>query len=448
MKLKNSVDGKMFEVGDETNWYICGPTIHAEPHIGHARTYIVYDSIIKYLRAAGKKVNHRVNITDVDDKIINKVASLPGNIHQNWSDFVIEKLAIFLSTMTQLNIELPENMTCVSAYIHKMIDYMEVLVKKGFAYESNGSVYFDTVAYENVYGKFHVSDTYTSQESNTHVNEKKDPRDFALWKKQSPEDLSYKSPYGYGRPGWHLECSTLLEDLFNSSVDVHGGGIDLKFPHHHNELCQSTAYTGNPNCIKNFVHTGYVTYNKEKMSQSVGNTVTIKDCLQKYTPSQLRLYFLLHDYASEIDYSEESLQYAVYVEKKLYRAYKFSKPTEGENKYDRLIADAFDNNFDTKTAIKYLIEYVTTETEYDYNFLKKWSGILGLTYTRVKPKVETCIDAIADIREKIRNLAGTQPDLEVKKSLFGLADYIRDKKLKDLKVTLEDNNNSQPWLFE
>jgi cysteinyl-tRNA synthetase len=494
MKLKNSIDNSDFDLDklEEIKMYICGPTIYNDSHIGHARTYIIYDTMIKYLRSKGKKVIHAMNITDVDDKIINKVHKIfketyntsevkhEDQLFDIFYEFIQEQEARFFEDMEILNVSKPDKIARVTDYIKDMISYIDSLIQKGFAYESNGSVYFDTQAYSKKY-PFVLSNANDSDISvKTEYNsEKRNIKDFALWKKQFRNDISWQSKWGYGRLGWHLECSVMMHHMLGETVDVHGGGIDLKFPHHHNEYCQTTAYLDNPDWIKCFTHTGHLLVvnpqssdlseqghlhiNKEKMSQSLGNFITIKDFLKSYTPAQIRILFLLSNYDRNMDLEPDSMNYALSVEKRLFTAFKNLESEMNKNDivqtfddYDERITYHFDNNFDTPSVFKEILKFIDEAYKSNkkelylsyYMFLKKWFDILGIEYSiSTSEKIDDFVETIIEIRNQIRDIALLEANKEIKIKLFKLADSIRDEKLKSLGVKLEDGSTANKWYF-
>jgi cysteinyl-tRNA synthetase len=251
--------------------------------------------------------------------------------------------------------------------------------------------------------------------------------------------------------------------MLGENVDIHGGGIDLKFPHHHNEYLQSTAFFDNPQWIKCFTHTGHLHINKEKMSQSLGNFITIKDFLKSYTPAQIRILFLLSNYDKNMDLKPDSMNYALSIEKRLFTAFKNLESEMNKNdsvqtfdEYDKRIKNHFDNNFDTPNVFRELLKFIDEAYKTNskdlylsyYMFLKKWLDILGIEYSiSTTEKVDEFVEAIIEIRNQIRDIALTEGNKETKIKLFKLADSIRDDKLKSLGIKLEDGSTANKWYY-
>ena len=388
MKVYNSLSKSIDDFNPSSNlvtWYTCGPTVYDMSHIGHARTFITFDVIRRILEHYGYTVFYAMNITDIDDKIIKKVSQLPNLTPENYSskymEFVREMENSFWKDMDDLNVLRPIVVTHVTDYISKIVKYIEVLENEGYAYHSNGSVYFDINYYiskgHNIEPLKHILDHDTDgnpNSANTFKNEKKDPRDFALWKKIKPNELGFDTDrWGNGRPGWHIECSVMATDIFGDSMDIHSGGIDLMYPHHQCEIQQATAYLHckgnvtkesaiNPtnesdtstkksdtstkksdtstkksdtstkksdsptkksdtpkdsaNWVKYFLHSGHLYINNEKMAKSANNFITIQDYLQNIGSSQdMRMLFLMHKWYKTLDYSMDTIDEAKRINK-------------------------------------------------------------------------------------------------------------------------------------
>ena len=309
MKLYNTLTRKKEEFkplhGKEVGIYTCGPTVYDLSHVGHARTYISFDILVRYLKFLGYKVNYVVNVTDVDDKIINRAKKEKIDAKK----FTDEMTKQFFTDFTNLGIQKPNLMPKVTENMPLIIKFIEKLVEKGFAYESDGDIYFAVRKFKD-YGKL-SGNNIEELESGARVEpgeKKNDPLDFALWKKaKEGETIAFKSPWGEGRPGWHIECSALSGKYVGDTLDIHGGGNDLVFPHHEDEIAQSEAANGKK--FANFwIHTGLVTVNDKKMSKSLGNFITIRDILKKYEPAVLRMHVLESHYRSPIDFNENGLE--------------------------------------------------------------------------------------------------------------------------------------------
>ncbi|CEG47812.1 cysteine-trna ligase [Plasmopara halstedii] len=347
--------------GKRVLWYMCGPTVYDQTHLGHGRTYTCFDYVRRILEDYfGLEVELVMNITDVDDKIILRAAETgwikanPGKnlpldkdekakLVMNWAaqqpteDNMRRMRELskfweksFLDDMAALNIKTPTVVTRVSEYVPEIVEFVEGIMKNGFAYESNGSVYFDTVAFGRsggkAYGKLLPENVGQSEllaegegALSAGQSDKRNGNDFALWKKSKSGEPFWSSPWGEGRPGWHIECSAMASDtvkhLAGGKIDVHSGGIDLRFPHHDNEIAQSEAYFDFSQWVNYFVHTGHLNIEGLKMSKSLKNFVKIQEALMDNTPRQLRFLFLLHKYNVPMDYNDNSMDEAVGVDR-------------------------------------------------------------------------------------------------------------------------------------
>ena len=309
LKLTNSLSGKkeLFKPINQKSisMYACGPTVYDNPHVGNARTLIVFDILFRVLKMIyGNNVKYIRNITDVDDKIID--ISKKKNLS-------IEKLTskvteIFNKDCEALNCLKPTLEPKATSHIKEMIEMTSSLIKKKFAYENKGHVYFSVSTFKN-YGKL-SNKNLDELKTGTRVevsNLKKNPMDFVLWKPSEKTDPGWESPWGRGRPGWHLECSVMSEKYLGKSFDIHGGGLDLIFPHHENEIAQSCCNNSTENFANYWVHNGFVTMNKEKMSKSLGNIITISDAVKKYSGQVVRLALLSAHYSQPLDWNDELL---------------------------------------------------------------------------------------------------------------------------------------------
>jgi cysteinyl-tRNA synthetase len=283
--------------------YACGVTVYDLCHIGHARSAIVFDTICRYLRYRGDEVTYVRNFTDIDDKII-KRANEEGVDYKTIAEKYIGEFNI---DMGGLNLEKPSVEPRATDHIPEMIQLISTLMEKGVAYRSGGDVFFSVSKFKD-YGKLSKRNIEEMQAgARVEIDEKKEnPLDFALWKASKPGEPFWKSPWGDGRPGWHIECSVMSQKYLGETLDLHGGGKDLVFPHHENEIAQSEAATGKP-FVRYWVHNGFVNVNKEKMSKSLGNFLTIKEILKDWHPEVIRLFFLSSHYRSPVDYSADSL---------------------------------------------------------------------------------------------------------------------------------------------
>ena len=295
--------------------YVCGPTVYGLSHLGHAKTYVSFDVILRYLRYCNYKVLYVQNITDVghltddadegEDKIVKQAKKDKLHPMQVVEMYTRE----YFADMDALNILRPDISPRATGHIPEQIEMVQQLIEKGFAYEVNGSVYFD-VSKDKEYGKL-SGRTLEEAESGTRVNvksEKRNPADFALWKKAEPNHImQWNSPWGKGFPGWHLECSAMSMKYLGETFDIHGGGMDNQFPHHECEIAQSECATQKP-FVKYWLHNNLVTVNGKKMGKSLGNFITLKDIFKKYDPLVIRFFILQSHYRSTLDFSEQALE--------------------------------------------------------------------------------------------------------------------------------------------
>ena len=311
IKVYNTLSGKkeIFEPVEpnRVRMYVCGPTVYDSSHIGHARSVVVFDVIARYLKIKEFELIYVRNFTDIDDKIINRAKEL-GVTTQEISEKYIRE---FHMDMKALNVELPTIEPKATEHIKEIIKLVEVLIKKGSAYQVDGDVYFSVESFKD-YGKLSgrkIEDMMAGARIKID-NRKRSPFDFALWKSSKPDEPFWDSPWGKGRPGWHIECSAMSMKYFGSTFDIHGGGKDLIFPHHENEIAQSEA-ASEKLFVKYWIHNGFVNINHEKMSKSLGNFLMIKDIIKTYHPEAIRLFLLSKHYRSPIDFTDKALNEAV-----------------------------------------------------------------------------------------------------------------------------------------
>lgn len=286
--------------------YVCGPTVYDLSHLGHARTYIVFDIIRRYLEYRGYKVNLVINITDIDDKIIRRAKEL-GISPRELAEKMTEE---FFKDIKALKIKPATHYPKATETIPEIIEMIKTLIEKGYAYEVDGDVFFSVEKFKD-YGKLSGNrEEALKKGARVEVNpKKKNPADFALWKKAKPGEPAWQSPWGPGRPGWHIECSAMNLKLLGKTIDIHGGGCDLIFPHHENEIAQSEA-ANNAQFVRYWLHTGMVQLEGEKMAKSTGKLRYVRDLLKKYSPEAIRLFLLRTNYRSPIDFTDENLKQA------------------------------------------------------------------------------------------------------------------------------------------
>lgn len=466
LKVYNTLSGQKEDfvpVNDDiVNIYVCGPTVYDYSHIGHARSVVVFDTVVRYLRSTGYNVNYVRNFTDVDDKIIKK-ANETGMTSSEVSEKFIHE---FTKDMEALNSLKPDYEPKATEHINEIIDLVQNLIEKGYAYEVDGDVYFRVEKFKN-YGKL-SGRTLEDMKAGARIDiddRKESPFDFALWKSAKPDEPFWESPFGKGRPGWHIECSAMSSKYLGQSFDIHGGGKDLIFPHHENEIAQSEAAHGT-NFAKYWMHNGFVRIDHEKMSKSLNNFLTIKDTLKQWHPEVVRFFLLSNHYRSPIDFTDESLKEA---EASLDRIYSFFERTEQFDS-DKIESDsssklwddfkeAMDDDFNTAKGIGVIFEAVREANklldsgENPEKALKikkdivKMGGSLGIfltdssDYFKGKPSKSN-----HDLNpEEIDKLVQARTDARKEKN-FQKADEIRDQ-LADMGVVLEDRPDGTFWKF-
>ena len=342
----------------EVSLYVCGNTVYDYCHMGHARTHVAFDVIVRHFKVRNFKVNYIRNITDIDDKIINRA----NENNEAFNLLTKRMIKAQNEDYKALNLLPPNGEPKASDNIAEIISLVESLIDKDYAYVgSNGDVFFQVEKFKP-YGKLSKKDL-NGQISGARVDivkEKKAPLDFVLWKKAKSDEPSWPSPWGEGRPGWHIECSAMSMASLGESFDIHGGGFDLQFPHHENEIAQSEAATGKP-FANYWMHVGFLQINEEKMSKSLGNFFTIKDVLKRYSPEVVRFFLVSSHYRSQLNFSDETLNNAKAALTRLYQSLELSKineDTEIDTKSPWLekFNNAMDDDFNTPKALAVLFE--------------------------------------------------------------------------------------------
>ena len=477
MKIYNSLTRKKEEFipieKDNVKMYACGITVYDDSHIGHARASITYDMICCYLRFLGYKVKYVRNYTDVDDKIIARANAL----NMNALDYSEDRIRAAEEVFAKLGADFPDIKCKASENIDNIIDFVSKLIEKGYAYPTEkGDVYYSVKKFKD-YGK--LSNINTDDLLNgvrKDVEEgKQDPLDFAVWKAAKPGEISWKSPWGEGRPGWHIECSCMVLHNLGETIDIHGGGKDLIFPHHENEIAQSEALTGKP--LANYwIHNGLIKINGQKMSKSLGNSLTIKEALALYNPEVVRYAIVSKSYSSDIDLGESEFALA---EKHLYYFYntmnaidKFLAQNTEMKEVANEVADgieakfreAMDDDFNTPVAVAELFadfKYVNNllkdnkvpadEKAYILNKIKseivKLYNIMGLFKEDVQGLIDDLKNKyinklgldVAEIERKIEERATAKLEKN-----YELADRLRNE-LDQNGIILNDSKDGTNW---
>ena len=371
LRVYNTLSGKKEEfqplVPGKVGMYVCGVTVYDYCHIGHARANIVFDIVYRYLQYSNYDVTYVRNYTDVDDKIINRANQQGISSKQLAEEFI----QAFDEDMEALGLRKPTHEPKATEYIDRIIVLAKQLIEKGMAYESAGDVYYSVEEFPT-YLKLSKRNMEEMQAGARIApgEQKRNPMDFALWKAAKPGEPSWESPWGPGRPGWHIECSAMSSTLLGETFDIHGGGRDLIFPHHENEIAQSEGVSGKP-FVKYWLHNGFVNINQEKMSKSLGNFFTIRDILKSYNPEVVRFFILTAHYRSPVDFSDQNLKEAQAGLSRFYEALQLAaEAVEGVPESDVAAQEgveleaqfraAMDDDFNTAQAIGHLFEGVRT----------------------------------------------------------------------------------------
>ena len=473
LRVFNTLDRKkeLFEPLEpgRVRMYVCGPTVYDACHIGHARSVVVFDVIARYLKAKGFDVTYVRNFTDVDDKIINKANELGVDSKAVAEKYIME----FYEDMDALNVERATIEPKATEHINQIIQFVEKLIQKGFAYRINGDVYYSVEKFKE-YGKL-SGRRLEDMEAGARVDideRKQNPFDFVLWKSAKPGEPAWESPWGMGRPGWHIECSAMSNEYLGETFDIHGGGRDLCFPHHENEIAQSESVSGKL-FVKYWVHNGFVNINQEKMSKSLGNFLMIKDVLKTYHPEVVRLFLLSNHYRSPIDFTDKALDEAkigldkIYallerIEKKI--GLKPDQNTESGDSWQRF-CEAMDDDFNSARGIGILFDTVRSKNRFlDQNKLSgetkkniqsnhsdilRIGNVLGLLMEQPKvyfEKKQTQVLEQKSIDPDVIDKMIKERDEARKAKNWQNADQIRNK-LTDMNIILEDRAEGTIWKF-
>ncbi|REK67604.1 MAG: cysteine--tRNA ligase [Brevibacillus sp.] len=439
--------------------YVCGPTVYNYIHIGNARPAIVFDTLRRYLQYRGYQVTFVQNITDVDDKLI-RVANEEGTTVKEVAD---RYMAAYNEDLRALNVLPPDIQPRVMQTIPEIIRFIEGLIEKGYAYESEGDVYFRTGRFSE-YGKLsHQPLDDLQAGARVEVNEKKEnPLDFALWKAAKPGEISWESPWGQGRPGWHIECSAMALKFLGEQIDIHAGGSDLVFPHHENEIAQSECYTGKV-FARYWLHNGMLNINNEKMSKSLGNFLLARELIERYGGQLIRFFMLLGHYRNPINFSDDLLEQAANGLDRIKTAYanllhrletaRPEEPNDQAEEQARIISNLrerfiteMDDDLNTANAITVLFDVVKEANLYMRNqnvgqqeiaayrdLLLELTGVLGLKLEQEQELLDSEVEALIAERTEAR-----------KSRNFARADEIRDL-LAAKGIILEDTPQGVRW---
>ena len=422
--------------------YACGPTVYDDPHVGNARTLVVFDVLFRVLKLLyNSKVTYVRNITDVDDKIIEASQSKKKDINE----ITNEVIKTFHENCKNLNCLKPTVEPKATEHIKEMIEMTTSLVKKGFAYENRGHVYFEVSAFKN-YGKLSNKNLDELKAgSRIEISDlKKNPMDFVLWKPSKEKDPGWESPWGRGRPGWHLECSAMSEKYLGKNLDIHGGGLDLIFPHHENEIAQSCCNNNTKNFANYWVHNGFVTINKEKMSKSLGNIISITHAVKKYSGQVVRLALLSAHYSQPLDWNDKLLEDQRATIEKWYQLYEENSDEISLKEINVLLDD-----LNTPGFISKIHEFYRNANKGDkkskklFNSACKLIGLFDLT----KNEWEELKKTNKNISENFIEKKIEERLIAKQKGDFKLADKIRDE-LINKGVIIEDQKGKTTWRFK
>lgn len=468
LKLYNTKSGQLETFSplsaERVTLYACGPTVYDNAHVGHARATVAFDILVRHLKASGYNVDYARNYTDVDDKIIKRAAEKG----QDWRELAQIYIDSFSQDMAAIGCLEPTHTPRATEYINEMIDDIQQIIDRGLAYALDGDVYFDVKAYSD-YGKL-SGRVMDDQEAGARVavdDRKKSPADFALWKAAKPGEPSWPSPWGEGRPGWHIECSTMSFRLLGAEFDIHGGGQDLIFPHHENELAQSGAL--DRPMARIWMHNGFVRLNNEKMSKSLGNFFTVKTVLEKFDREVLRFLLVSKHYRGPLDFSDESLKEAEKALERIYRALASAEELMGDcemvafkmnlvEEYRTKFNEAMDDDLNTAKAMGVVFDLVRAlnravdaadmeKTAAYFSGLKIMGEELGLWLREPKEFFEAISAHQGDklSPEEIEKLIAARAQARADKN-WAEADRVR-LELQEKGVVLEDKAGATTWKY-
>lgn len=462
MKVYNTLTRKKEELvpitPGEIKMYVCGPTVYNYIHIGNARPLCIFDILRRYLEYRGYKVTFVQNFTDIDDKIIRRA----NEEHVDFSEISERYIKEFWTDADGLNVRHATVNPKATENIDAIIHIISTLIEKGYAYEAQGDVYFSTEKFKD-YGKLsHQPLEDLEAGARIMVGEvKREPMDFAVWKAAKPGEPAWDSPWGKGRPGWHIECSAMNWRYLGDTIDIHCGGQDLIFPHHENEIAQSECFTGKP-FAHYWMHNGYINVDNVKMSKSLGNFFTVRDVAEKYGYEPIRYLLISAQYRSPINYSTDIIEQCISALNRLYTCrdsldFELKNASDAEHDGDRAIIDGFgkyreqfidamDDDLNTADAIASIFELVRdintnvvgktpskALVEGAISVFDELTGVLGLVYNRKTETLDSDIEALIEARTNAR-----------KEKNWAEADRIRDQ-LKEMGIVLEDTAQGVKW---
>ena len=452
MRLYNSLTRIKEDLGPvdrEVGLYVCGVTVYDRPHIGHALSTTVFEVLHRYLEYRGFKVKRVQNFTDVDDKIIaraNREGVAPSEVAEKYT-------AAFFDELDGLNVRRADLYPKATEHIPEIIDMISTLVDTGAAYESHGSVYF-SVSADDDYGKLtrrSVEQMLEGTRAEVGIG-KRAPADFALWKAARPDEPSWDSPWGAGRPGWHIECSAMARKHLGDSIDIHGGGLDLIFPHHENELAQSETATGVEPFARIWMHNGLLQLSDEKMSKSIGNIIFVGDALKRFSPDTLRLWMLSSHYRTPLRYEERAIDEKERAIRRLRSAIEAESSGSNESldptQYGVRLIQVMDDDLNTPQAVAVLFDLGRDifrardsgkRIDDAQSKLKELSGVLGLALEDVPDKVD---GQLSD--EEVERLVMMRSELR-KARRYADADAARAR-LEENGIAVADGPNGTTWV--
>lgn len=457
MKIFNKLSDTFEDIGstedNRIRIYVCGVTVYDDCHIGHARTIVIFDVLRRYLRYKGKQLVYVQNFTDVDDKIINRAKSDGTSVEEISSRYTMS----YFDDFSKLNVLKADFYPKATDHINEIIDAIKILSEKNYTYVTLNGIYFRVRSFPS-YGKLSKK-RVDELEEGTRIeidNLKEDPLDFALWKFSS-DVPNWESPWGKGRPGWHIECSVMVSKFLGKEIEIHGGGTDLIFPHHENEIAQSEIFTGKK-LAKIWMHVGMITINSEKMSKSLRNMVVLKTALKKWGSNVLRIYLISSQYSKPMDYNDEILQESMQkwrqIEHCMYELITTKNTAEGlgefEDKCNVFLSDfltALDSNLNTSLALTIIMKLVSY-----VNNLSSSEKLTVRMADKALPTMYTIMDIIGlkimipdnDVKAQIEQMIGKRNNLRAEKK-FQEADMLREEILKVFDVELTDHTNYTSW---